>query len=411
MNTYSAHKTPSFDWTKAFLVSIAVHVLFVALWIGAILLEVFTVSARDFVDEIIAEEEYLSIPAEFVEAFQEAQALAETPAPEPTRPEKSFVPTRPSQETSEPVQSSRYFGERSTAAASEGEVVDNGLEVPSQEGRDPRYENELELANSNFADSEEEGAPGTPGEPRPLSPTELTSEVTPKEPTQEANETAKVLAETPVFEPNEPAEPIEPIEAEEVSNEERIKQAQKKAVELLALDESIPVPKEEEEPEPEEEAVAEEAIPEPKPQPQAQPPRLAGGVSGNRGLNSGFDREAKRTRLSGTIRRRGESSLEVEDSIKGRFLAEVNREVERAWQRECILRREYILPGVLSLSFSIDQTGGVSGFRFDSRIAGGAIQEGFTMRAIQKAKLPEMPKEMVEELSGDQLELNLTFMF
>ena len=138
---------------------------------------------------------------------------------------------------------------------------------------------------------------------------------------------------------------------------------------------------------------------------------MAGGVTGDRGLDGGYQREARRTRMRGTIRRRGESSLEVEDSVKGRYFAELNKQVEKAWQRECILRREYILPGVLSVSFSVDDDGKVSGFRFDSRIAGGAIQEGFTMRAIQKAEIPEMPEEIQKELSGDLLEMNLTFFF
>lgn len=402
MNTYSMRKPRSFDWAKAFLVSIAVHVLLILLWIGAILLEVFSVAARDFVEEVIAEDQYVSMPTEFVEAFQEQRAEPEASPPdsEPAPAEKSFVQTRPSQETSEAVQSNRYFGERSTAAASDGEAVDNGLEVPSQDGREALSEKDLELANSDFADNDEQGAPGMPGEPRPLSPTELTAERDSEEQAETPSETTAAIPETPIFEPSEPTE---------LSSEERIEQARAKASELLALEDSIPVPKKEEEIEPEEEVIAEEEIPEPKPQPQ--PARMAGGLTGERGLNSGYDREARQTRLSGTIRRRGESSLEVEDSVKGRFLAQVNKEVERAWQRECILRREYILPGVLSVSFSINQAGQVSGFRFDSRIAGGAIQEGFTMRAIQKAKLPAMPEEMVDELQGDQLELNLTFMF
>lgn len=193
--------------------------------------------------------------------------------------------------------------------------------------------------------------------------------------------------------------------------------AQARAAELLALEDSIPVAKREETEdveEPEEEKkepkpVVQESLP--KPKPQAQQPSSA--ASGNNGKEGGFDREASKTRISGTIRRRGESSLEVEDSIKGRFFAEVNREIERAWQRECILRREHILPGVLTVSFSLDENGKVpsDSFNFDTRIAGGAIQEGFTLLAIRKAKLPAMPEEIKQELDGDRLEMNLTFFF
>ena len=406
MNAYSMRKPRSYDWTKAFLVSVVVHVFLVALWIGAILLEILTINVREFVEDAIPQENYVTMPMEMVEAIQQAKPDPESPA-EPQVPEKSFQPTRSSQETSEPVQSERYFGERNTAAASEGEVMDEGLEVPSQAGRDPLTASDLELADSDFADGDTAGAPGTPGEPVPLSPSALLSEPTP--PTE--------LAETKPSEDTEPAEepaeatPIfEPTEAEPTADE-RLEMAQAKAAELLAFNDSIPVPKEEEKPEPKEEVAPEEAIPEPKPELKPQSTPLAGGVTGTRGLDGGYDREARRTRMSGTIRRRGESSLEVEDTVKGRYLAELNKQVEKAWQRECVLRREYILPGVLSVSFSVNEAGKVTGFRFDSRIAGGAIQEGFTMRAIQKAKIPAMPAEIKEELSGDLLEMNLTFFF
>lgn len=405
MNTYSVRKPRSFDWAKALLVSVAVHVFIIVLWIGAILLEIFAVTARDFVEDVIEEDQYVTMPMEMVEAMQKAKPTVPDQL-EPLPPEKSFQPTRSSQETTEEVKSDRYFGERSTAAASMGEAIDNGLEVPSQDGIDPRSENDLELTNSDFADGETAGIPGMPGEPIPLSPTALLSEPTPQEEMTESEPTdttelSENLPETPLFETPELTEP---------TSDERLKTAQTLASELLALEESIPVPKPEEEPEPTEETAPEEAIPEPKPKPQAN--QVAGGVSGNRGLHGGYDREAQRTHLSGTIRRRGESSLEVEDSVKGRFFAQINKEIEKAWQRECILRREHILPGVLSVRFSINEAGKVSDFRFDSRIAGGTIQEGFTMIAIQKkAKLPLMPEEIKKELNGDLLEMNLTFFF
>ena len=408
MNAYSMRKPRSYDWTKAFLVSVALHLFLIALWVGAILLEVFKIHPHEFVEDKIPEENYVTMPMEMVEAIQNATPEPEAP-PEPQIPEKSFQPTRPNQETSEPVTEARYFGERNTAAASEGEIVDNGLEVPSQDGREARTENDLELANSDFADGDTEGSPGTPGEPVPLSPAALLTDPTPETETAETQPTTPDEVAEPLEDPSLETPVFEPAELEEPTDEERLDKAQEKAAELLSLSDSIPVPKKEEAPEPKEEVAPEEAIPPPKPKPQPSP--TAGGITGNRGLASGYDREASRTRIRGSIRRRGESSLEVEDTVKGRYFAEVNKEVEKAWQRECVLRREYILPGVLSVSFSIDDAGKVTGFRFDSRIAGGAIQEGFTLRAIKKAKIPAMPDEIKGELNGDTLEMSLTFFF
>lgn len=407
MNTYSARRPPTFDWAKALLVSVMVHVALILLWIGAILLEIFSIEVREFVEEVIPEESYASMPVEMIEAFE--QSRAELPAEEtqPKPPQKSFLDTQPNQETTEAVKSERYFGERNTAAANSGDIAEEGLEVPSQEGREARTATDMELTNSDFADGDTEGAPGTPGEPLPLSansPTAATlpeEEMTPDLPPEES----EPAEETPFLEPEELIEPPNP------TSEERIDSAKAKAAELLALEESIPVAKKEEEEEPQKEPEVEESIPEPKPDTKPPAQHAAGGTSGDRGLDGGFDREAKRTRMTGTIRRRGESSLDVEDSVKGRYFAQVNKEIEKAWQRECILRREHILPGVLSVSFVMNDTGKVTGFRFDSRIAGGAIQEGFTMRAIQKAKLPPMPEEIKGELDGNQLEMNLTFFF
>jgi outer membrane biosynthesis protein TonB len=203
--------------------------------------------------------------------------------------------------------------------------------------------------------------------------------------------------------------------------EERLELAQVEARELLSLEESIPMPKEDEQPEPENEVAEEEAIPEPaepaeateaqEAQEEAIAQEKAAAASGEQGTDNGYEREASKTKISGTIRRVGESSVNVEGTVKGKFLANVNQQIEKAWQRECILRREHILPGVISVSFVIDEKGKVTAFRFDSRIAGGAIQEGFTMLAVQKAELPEMPTEMKEELKGNSLEMSLTFFF
>ena len=419
MNSYAMHKPTSPNWTKAFLISIGVHLLLVVLWIIAVLVELIAFGTQEFVKEIIPEESYVTVPVELVEAFENRDPVLEEPAP----PKKQFLSTQASQETSEPVTSDRYFGERNTAAASEGEIADEGLAVPSQEGREARTENDVEVANSNFSDGEDPGAPGQPGQPLPVSQAlDPVAEATPLEklvetkPTEasEPTEIAEVIESTPLV---EPTESTEPEEVADPIDELPTELAEFETIKELALANSIEVPKPEEIDEPAEEPVVEEAIPAPKPEPlpepvsKPQPRAVANAANGNQGFNGGFNREANRTRLSGTIRRRGESSLEVEDSVKGRYFAKVNKEIEKAWQRECILRREHILPGVLSVSFVMDNNGKVTGFRFDSRIAGGAIQEGFTMRAIQKAKIPSMPEEIQQNLNGNDLEMNITFFF
>lgn len=403
MNTYSSNKSRTPGVARAFLVSVLLHLLLVLAWIGVLALEVFSVKADDLVQEPTPEPAaFVQITEQMRAVLEEAEQVAEE---EPRPPRRSFQSTSENQETAEEVKSDRYFGERSTQAASELAGVEEGLAVPTQEGREKRTPEDMELLETQFADSDIEGAPGLPGDPSPVSeavaaaePTEATepTEVEPNpEEVPELAEATPPAEESPVFD-QEVEELQEPAEAE--------------AAELLSLEDSIPVPKEEERPEPEEVAV-EEAIPEPAQEAARQAEQLASGAAGERGTENGFAREANRTRIQGTIRRVGASSVDVEDTAKGRFLAKVNQQIEREWQRQCILRREHILPGVISISFVMDSAGDVSSFRFDSRIAGGAIQEGFTMLAVQKADLPPMPDEMKSELNGSALEMSLTFFF
>lgn len=407
MNSYSSRKSRTPGVAKAFLASVLLHLILALVWVAALALEVFSVQPDDFVQEIKPEPEaFVQITDEMKAVLEEAPQLADETPPTPRR---SFQPTNKNQETEERVQSERYFGDRNTQAASELAATAEGLEVPTQEGREKRTPQEMELMETQFADSDEEGSPGRPGEPSPVS--EAVAAVEPVEATEPVEaeatleDTAELVEETP---PADESPVFEP-EVEELSEA-----AEAEAVELLSLQDSIPAPKEEERPEPEV-ADIEEAIPEPaqeKAQEEAKEAQQAAtGAAGERGRENGFAREASRTRIQGTIGRVGASSVDVEDTAKGRFMAKVNKQIEREWQRQCILRREHILPGVISISFVMDPSGDVSSFRFDSRLAGGAIQEGFTMIAIQKADLPPMPEEMKTELNGSSLEMSLTFFF
>ena len=399
MNAYSARRPRSFDWAKAFLVSIIVHLLLVLLWVSALVFEFFLARTTDYISEpVIEPEAYRELSLEMVSVLNEATPQPEAP---PAEQEPSFQSTRPSQEATEKIKSDRYFGERSTQAASESEAAESGIAVPNQEGREPEFANDLELADTSFADGENQGAPGLPGEPNPTPTPELVQQPEQSQEEQQAEETEaeetteeSVALETPLYIP---------------TADERLEIAQEKAAKLLELEQSVAVPERVEQPDPVEEPAVEEAIP--KPKPQEKPRALSGGPSGNRGAESGFEREASKTRVRGTIRRVGENAVDVEDTVKGRYLAEVNRAIERAWQRECILKREHIVPGVLTVTFILNDAGSVTGFRFDSRVEGGPIQEGFTMRAVQKAEIPSMPDEMQDELDGSALEMTLTFFF
>ncbi|MDG2487593.1 MAG: hypothetical protein P8M65_07785 [Roseibacillus sp.] len=129
------------------------------------------------------------------------------------------------------------------------------------------------------------------------------------------------------------------------------------------------------------------------------------------GAQEGFRTESRKTRMEGTISRRGQSSLKVEATALGKYKAQVNRIIETEWQRRCVMHRDHVLPGILTLRFYVDKTGRVSGLRYLDVFQASTMQKGFTMRAVQQPRLPSMPEEVVKELDGEPLEFHINFHF
>jgi len=115
--------------------------------------------------------------------------------------------------------------------------------------------------------------------------------------------------------------------------------------------------------------------------------------------------------MEGTISRRGRSSLKVEATALGKYKARVNRMIETEWQRRCVMHRDHVLPGILTLRFYVDKNGRVSGLRYLDVFQASAMQKGFTMKAVQQPRLPAMPEEVIKELEGEPLEFHLNFRF
>jgi hypothetical protein len=125
----------------------------------------------------------------------------------------------------------------------------------------------------------------------------------------------------------------------------------------------------------------------------------------------GFNAHSRKTKVTGSISRRGKSALNVKNSPLGRYQALVSKAVELQWRRNCEQHRDHIVPGVISLRFYIDKNGKISGIKFQEVIEGNYIEQGFTQRAIRQAKLPRMPKSVLKELDGEPLELIYSFYF
>jgi outer membrane biosynthesis protein TonB len=139
----------------------------------------------------------------------------------------------------------------------------------------------------------------------------------------------------------------------------------------------------------------------PKPKEQESPKKNDPGFRGNQ----------EKTRLSGSLSRKGVSALNVADTALGRYHASLSRAVEAEWSRNCTKYRDFITPGILTLRFVIDEKGGIRSVGVVEMIDAGEVQKGFTLNAIRQSKIPPMPKDLLKELDGEPLELIYNFYF
>ena len=125
----------------------------------------------------------------------------------------------------------------------------------------------------------------------------------------------------------------------------------------------------------------------------------------------GFQGLSRKTRVTGSISRRGKSALNVKNSPLGRYQALVSKTVELQWRRKCEEQRDHIVPGVVSVRFYVNAKGKISGVKFQEVVGASYIMTGFTQRAIRQSKLPKMSSSVIKELDGEPLELIYNFYF
>lgn len=305
-----------------------------------------------------------------------AEAAAPAVPEEPARP--SFARTSPDQEEAVP-EKPRFIGERNTRATSDAAPVAAAPDMPSQKGREPVFEGEVETTESRYQDgelsSDRIGQPAA-AVPQPASP--------------------------PPPAPEDPAaKPADAPAAEIMPAKERLAEGP------VPVDRMVRETPREEPPKPPTSARASESKQtDPSKNPTAEAPKPAANPAA-----PGFRGNQKKTRLEGSITRSGRSALDVEDSLLGRYHAAVSRAVEKEWQRNCVRNRDYITPGLLTMSFLLDASGKVRSVMVVEDVQVGAIPKGFTLNSIHDAEIPAMPGELKKQLGGEPLELIYRFNF
>lgn len=372
-------------WLVAFAVSALVNLIalsVIAFWVLAkIALQTVPRDPATTAESVAVIVPEMIIPAEGSALAPEAVAAAPPPPPPP-----QFARTSADQEEIAPERPD-FIGERNTRATSDATPVAEAEDQISQKGREPIDEHELETTRSTYQDGDlaHDRIKREMKDPEPAPPPVPAAVAQPVD----APATAKLDGTS------EPVAP--PAEATRERLAEGPAPVERRVKEAKPDDETKPgSPERQSDGQlPQQKSVAQQPKPAPAPNPNAP----------------GFRGNQQKTKLVGSITRSGRSALNVEDSVLGRYHAAVSRAVEKEWQLNCVRNRDYITPGMLTMSFMLDAKGEVREIRVVEDLQVGAIPKGFTLNAINDAEIPAMPADLKKQLKGEPLELLYRFSF
>ncbi|MES2981969.1 MAG: hypothetical protein V4727_06620 [Verrucomicrobiota bacterium] len=305
--------------------------------------------------------------------------------------ESEAVRTSDDQISPEAPKSRRYIGERNTQATSDRAATSDDTTMPSQAGREALPIEEPETTESVYQD----GRLDTPLQPVvPNPPIPLAGDL-PIPPTPSAE---KMKGET---------QP-DPGEAEIAETAIREKLLDGPNV----VEKEVPKSEVKENIKPREEKKTRDGDPQglavKKPEDQIKPATKPAAAAVN---DPAFSGNQSKTAIRGSISRTGRSALDVVDTPMGRYHAQISRAVELEFQRNCVRRRDFIVPGYISVRFFIDAEGRVSTLSLIGDIEGGEVQKGFTIDSIRDAEIPAMPSAVKQEMGDHSLELIYNFIF
>ena len=229
-------------------------------------------------------------------------------------------------------------------AAASPDAATGAEPLPSQEGREQPV---LELENQELALAEVKDTPPAPEAP----------------PAQPA-----------------PPQPPQPEETKQAKREEE-KPEKADAEALLAAAQPQPQEKQREEPKP----------------PPAQPP-----------AKPSFQRQARPTRLSGSVSNRGRSAVASMATPLGRYRKQITDAIGSSWYHHIGPRMDIFSYGTVSVVFVIDRNGKAR----RPRVVSNTSNESFeivTVESILAADIPPIPPEIVPTLEGGQIEMDYTF--
>ena len=117
------------------------------------------------------------------------------------------------------------------------------------------------------------------------------------------------------------------------------------------------------------------------------------------------------TQTKGMISNRGsQSSVDAEETPKGRYIRQVLGQVEKKWHIYRLLRRDGVTYGSLEIIFYVNKKGKVENLRVINDKESNPILTSFTLQAIKDAEIPTMPADVIPSLPmNDQGRLKIEY--
>ncbi len=364
-------------WAAALCISVLVNLALIA-WVSYEAIQA-EAARKKAIAKVVPAEQVVKIFPEMLRPEPQSEAAKKT-----AEQAANTVRTSPDQESADPPVSRRFIGERNTRATSDRAPTADDPNMPSQAGREARNE-EIETTESDYQDGKLDSTDPAQASAKPTPPAQpglsdsaqdqVKGEKSSLPGEDEAEQTA--IREKLLEGPN----PVE-VPSPKAEIREDMKPREEKKIRDGATD-----------------GLAEKKVEEKtKKKPQAvNDPAFRGNQS--------------KTALQGNISRNGRSALDVTDSPMGRYQAAISRAVEKEWQLNCMKRRDFIVPGYLTVRFYVQPDGRVKSVQFVGDIEGGEVQKGFTLQSIRDAPIPAMPPGVKKEMGGDALELIFNFYF
>ncbi len=127
--------------------------------------------------------------------------------------------------------------------------------------------------------------------------------------------------------------------------------------------------------------------------------------------DGGFNSQTSKTMVKGVLSAKGIGALDVKNSAVGAYGSHIFKEIEREWQMGNYKYRSLISPGQITLYFVVNKKGQVFRQRQVEMRGASGTQWGIVLNSVTAAKIPPMPKDVIKELGGEDLELTMGFTY